>query len=286
MADTTIDFPFDYYSEHDIAFVGMTVTMNNREYRTDVPGEVDPEWFLESIEAGAEPTTAQVNVGQFSEIFKKYAAEQTPLLYLAFSSGLSGTYSSAVQARELILEEYPDAQITIIDTLMAANGEGLIVDRAMQLRDAGKSLEEVVAEITPILPKVRAWFTVDDLHHLQRGGRISKAAAVFGSLANIKPIMDVDPEGKLRPVAKVRGRKKSLRQLADNIIADLPNPEDQTVYVNYSADKEAAESVLNMVKEAVPNLKATHINPLGPTIVTHTGAGCVAIFAIGAENRQ
>jgi DegV family protein with EDD domain len=286
MADTTIDFPFEYYTEHDIAYVGMTVTMNNREYRTDVPGEVDPEWFLESILAGAEPTTAQVNVGQFSEVFKKYAEEKTPLLYLAFSSGLSGTYSSAVQARELILEEYPEAQITIIDTLMAANGEGLIIDRAMQLRDAGKTLEEVVAEITPILPKVRAWFTVDDLHHLQRGGRISKAAAVFGSLANIKPIMDVDPEGKLRPVAKVRGRKKSLRQLADNIINDLPNPEDQTVYVNYSGDKEAAESVLKMVLDAVPTVKASHINPLGPTIVTHTGSGCVAIFAIGAENRE
>ncbi|SKA04062.1 EDD domain protein, DegV family [Pilibacter termitis] len=284
MTDTTSDLSFEYYETHDICYLGLTVTMNGKEYHTEVKGEIENDWFLKQLQEGAEPVTSQINVGQFFEFFSQYAKENKPLLYLAFSSGLSGTYHSAVQARTMVLEEYPNAEIRVVDTKMAANGEGLIVDRAVKLRDAGKSIEEVETEILALCPYVRAWFTVDDLHHLVRGGRVSKAAAVIGSLVNIKPILDVDPEGKLRPVGKVRGRKKSLKTLADNIVADLPNSEEQTVFINYSGDKAAAEVVKEQIL-AQANVAEVLLFPLGPTIATHTGVGCVAVFAIGATPR-
>jgi DegV family protein with EDD domain len=286
VTDTAGDLSFDYLHKHKIDFLGMTVTMNNREYHTDVEGEIDPQWFLESIQAGANPTTSMVNVGQFLDLFTKYAKAKTPVLYLAFSSGLSGTYDASIQARELVKEEHPDFDCVILDTLNAANGQGLIVNKAVELRDAGKSREEIVEILTDIIPKVRSWFTVDDLNHLQRGGRISKVSAVLGSLASIKPIMDVDPEGRLRVDGKVRGRKKALHKLADEIVANLPNPEEQTIFINYSGRKEGAEDVMNHIKAAVPTVKAFSINPLGPTIVTHTGEGCVAVFAIGKDDRK
>lgn len=147
-------------------------------------------------------------MGQFEESFRHHAQNGDRVLYLAFSSVLSGTYQSSMIARDIVLEEFPQATIEIIDTLAAAGGEGYLSILAAQARDEGKSLEETKAMIIDILPRLRTYFLVDDLYHLMRGGRLSKTSAIMGSLANIKPLLWIEPSGKLVPLAKVRGRKK------------------------------------------------------------------------------
>ncbi|MDR2465573.1 MAG: DegV family protein [Streptococcaceae bacterium] len=284
MTDTASDLSFDYYKENKVFFTGFTINMNNREYRTDVEGEIDPDWFLESLQAGAEPTTSQVNVGKFLEIFTTFAKEGQPVLYIAFSSGLSGTFNSSLQARDMLLEDFPHADVRIFDTRMASGGQALFVEKAVQMKKEGKPLDEIVSELEYLQKKVQAWVTVDDLHHLVRGGRLSKASAIIGTLASIKPILDVDLDGKLRAVSKVRGRKKSISTLVDLTLTDLPNPEEQIIYINYSGDREAALSLKEKIQSEI-SVKDIVIHPLGPTIATHTGYGCVAVFSIHSNER-
>lgn len=285
MTDTAADLGFEYLNRNDVKFVGFSVNVNGKDYRTDIPGEIKQEWLLKQLAQEAEVSTSQVNAGQFYEVFKPYAESKTPLLYIGFSSGLSGTLQSSMQAREMILEEFPDADIRVIDTLMAANGQGLLVRRAAKLKEKGATIDEIEVDIRESAPKVRAWFTVDDLKQLARGGRISKTAATIGGLANVKPILDVDHEGKLRAVAKVRGRQKALKHLVDNLVNDLPNPESQSVFINYSGSMEDARKVKAMIEEKV-TVKHIFINPLGPTITAHTGSGTIGAFALGKEKRK
>ncbi|MDR0920971.1 MAG: DegV family protein [Lactobacillales bacterium] len=284
MTDTATDLSFEYYKKHQVDFIGFTVTLDGKEYHTGVEGEVTPEWLLEQIDNGGEPTTSQVNVGQFLEVFTEYAKAGTEVLYLAFSSGLSGTYSSAVQALELVKEDYPEVKIHLVDTLAAANGEGLLVDEAVQMRDNGATLEEVAEKIEKDKHRLRSWVTVNDLHHLQRGGRISKAAAIVGSLASIKPLIDVDGEGKLRQVGMVRGRMKALKRVADETIKGIEEPETQTIFINYSGDRDSAVKVQELISAEI-TVKGFAINPLGPTIVSHTGSGTIAVFSLGETDR-
>lgn len=144
----------------------------------------------------------------FQNFFKSVVKAGNDVLYLGFSSGLSGTYQSAEMAKQLVLDELPSAHITTIDTLAAASGEGYLVKEAVKLRDDGATLEEVVTALQDLIPRLRSWVMADDLYHLARGGRISKTAATVGTLVNIKPIIDVDPAGQLRQVGKIRGKKK------------------------------------------------------------------------------
>jgi len=283
--DTASDLSFSYLDEHKIAYLGFTVTVDGKEYQTATPGSIEPDWFLEQLNKDVPATTSQINMGQFTEFFTKFAQENTSVLYLGFSSGLSGTFQSATQARELVLEDYPQADIRLVDTLQAANGQGLLVDYARKMRDDGKSIDEIQTAIIGLIPKIHAYFTVDDLNHLAKGGRISKTAATIGGLVNIKPIMDVDKEGRLRPIEKIRGRKKALKELVEKLTSDLDKPEEQTIFINYSGDDSDALKVKEMIMEKAP-VKEVALNPLGPTIVTHTGSGCIAIFGIGNTDRD
>ena len=283
--DTASDLSFDYLEENKVDFLGFTVSVDGKEYQTAIAGQIEPNWFLDQLNQDVPVTTSQINVGQFQEFFTKYAQAGRPLLYLGFSSGLSGTFQSATQARAIVLEDYPDADIRLVDSLQAANGQGLLVDYAVKLRDAGKTIDEIQDQITAMIPKVHAYFTVDDLNHLAKGGRISKAAATIGGLVNIKPIMDVDKEGKLRPIEKIRGRKKALKELLNLLVNDLDKPEEQTIFMNYSGDDSDALKLKEMLQEQV-EVKEVRINPLGPTIATHTGSGCIAIFGIGKKDRD
>lgn len=203
ITDSTADLDEERANAHDVEILGLTIQLDGKTYETVGENRLTSEVLLESMKNGGKPTTSQVNVGQFEESFRHHAQNGDKVLYLAFSSVLSGTYQSSMIARDIVLEEFPQATIEIVDTLAAAGGEGYLSILAAQARDEGKSLEETKAIIIDILPRLRTYFLVDDLYHLMRGGRLSKTSAIMGSLANIKPLLWIEPSGKLVPLAKV-----------------------------------------------------------------------------------
>ena len=283
ITDSTTDLSDAYMAAHDVVMLGLTVPLDETTYQTVGLDRLTSDVLLEKMAAGAKPVTSQINVGQFSETFKSVIHSGNDVLYLGFSSGLSGTYQSAEMAKQLVLDEIPSARITTVDTLAAASGEGYLVKEAVKLRDNGASLDEVVVAMQDLIPRLRSWVMADDLYHLARGGRISKTAATVGTLVNIKPIIDVDPEGQLRQVGKIRGKKKALKTLVTNTLTDF-DPAYPHVMVGYSGEPDVAEEVKAELLQSNLITEVT-LTPLGPTIATHTGTGTIAIFSIGRTQR-
>lgn len=281
LTDSTADLDENWAKAHDVEILGLTIQLDGEIYETVGPNRLTSEKLLESMKNGGKPTTSQVNVGQFEESFRRHAQNGDAVLYLAFSSVLSGTYQSSMIARDLVLEEFPDATIEIVDTLAAAGGEGYLSVLAAAARDEGKTLEETKAMIVDILPRLRTYFLVDDLYHLMRGGRLSKTSAIMGSLANIKPLLWLDATGKLVPLAKIRGRKKALKEVVAQATESLAH---RTAVVAYANDVEGAESLKESLLED-DMIDDVLIMPLGPVISAHVGPGTLAVFTIGKEAR-
>lgn len=281
ITDSTADLDENWANEHDVEILGLTIQLDGKIYETVGPDRLTSEILLESMKNGGKPTTSQVNVGQFEESFRRHAANGDEVLYLAFSSVLSGTYQSSMIARDLVLEDYPDATIEIVDTLAAAGGEGYLSVLAAAARDEGKTLEETKAMIVDILPRLRTYFLVDDLYHLMRGGRLSKTSAIMGSLANIKPLLWLDKTGKLVPLAKIRGRKKALKEVVSQATKSIAH---RTAVVAYANDLEGAEALKESLLEH-EEIDDVLIMPLGPVISAHVGPGTLAAFTIGKEAR-
>lgn len=281
ITDSTADLDENWANEHDVEILGLTIQLDGKIYETVGPDRLTSETLLESMKNGGKPTTSQVNVGQFEESFRRHAANGDEVLYLAFSSVLSGTYQSSMIARDLVLEDHPDATIEIVDTLAAAGGEGYLSVLAAAARDEGKTLEETKAMIVDILPRLRTYFLVDDLYHLMRGGRLSKTSAIMGSLANIKPLLWLDKTGKLVPLAKIRGRKKALKEVVSQATKSIAH---RTAVVAYANDLEGAEGLKESLLEH-EEIDDVLIMPLGPVISAHVGPGTLAVFTIGKEAR-
>ena len=277
LTDSTADLDEKWAQENEVELVGLTITLDDTTYETVGPNRLTSDRMQE----GSQPTTSQVNVGQFEEVFRRHAKNGDALLYIAFSSVLSGTYQSAVMARDMILDEYPEAVIEIVDTLAAAGGEGYLSILAAEARDKGKSLSETKDMIKAILPRLRTYFLVDDLYHLMRGGRLSKSSAIIGSLINIKPLLWLDASGKLVPLAKIRGRKKAIKEMFLHATQDIGH---STAIVAYANDIEAAEKLKEDLL-AVDGIEQVIIMPLGPVISTHVGPDTLAVFTIGKEAR-
>ncbi|RSI44937.1 DegV family protein [Streptococcus cristatus] len=279
LTDSTADLPESWTQEHDVQVLGLTIQLDGQTYETVGSDKLTSEQLLAKMESGSKPTTSQINVGQFEDVFRQYAQEGTAVLYVAFASALSGTYQSAVMAREMVLEDYPEAIITILDTKAASMGEGLLVMKAVEARAAGQSLEQTADLLQSLVPRVKTYFLVDDLNHLMRGGRISKAAALMGSLVNIKPIIAVTADGSLDSVAKVRGKKKAQAEVVRMTLETISEP---LVVIAYAGDKEVAENVREQLL-ASGQVTEVLILPLGPVISTHTGPGTLGLFSIGSE---
>ncbi|MHC0041307.1 DegV family protein [Streptococcus periodonticum] len=284
LTDSTADLPESWALENDVQILGLTIQLDGETYETVGEKKLTSEQLLFKMEAGSQPTTSQINVGQFEDIFRGYAEIGMPVLYIAFASVLSGTYQSAVMARDMVLEDFPEAVIQIIDTKAASMGEGILVMKAVEAKAVGQSLEQVVALIKSLVPKVKTYFLVDDLNHLMRGGRISKTAALMGSLVNIKPVIAVKGDGRLDSVAKVRGKKKAQTEVVRMTLEDIADPRVVIAYAG--ADSQEVAQVLKNQLLASEQVNEVLILPLGPVISTHTGPGTLGLFSIAHENQD
>ncbi|NQN65919.1 DegV family protein [Streptococcus suis] len=281
VTDSTSDLPISWVQENDVTVLGLTINLDGVIYETVGENRFTSADLLEKMASGSQPTTSQVNVGQFEEVFEAAAKEGQEVLYLAFSSALSGTYQSGIIARDMVLDAYPDAVIEIVDTKAAAIGEGYLVMQAVQARAAGKTLAETKALIEELVPRLRTYLLVDDLNHLVRGGRLSKASALIGGLVNIKPLLALNAEGKLEAIAKIRGRKKGIKEMLHLTLDGLDH---STVMVAYTGDLEAAEAIKATL---LGDSRVTDVllTELGPIIATHTGTGVLAILSINQKER-
>ncbi|MGQ7551074.1 DegV family protein [Streptococcus suis] len=281
VTDSTSDLPISWVQENDVTVLGLTINLDGVTYETVGENRLTSADLLEKMANGSLPTTSQVNVGQFEEIFEAAAKEGKEVLYLAFSAALSGTYQSAVIARDMVMDQYPEAVIAIVDTKAATIGEGYLVMQAVEARAAGKTLAETKAIVEDLVPRLRTYLLVDDLNHLVRGGRLSKAAALIGGLVNIKPLLALNAEGKLEAIAKIRGRKKGIKEMLN---LTLDNLDHSTVMVAHTGDIETAEAIKATLLED-SRVTDVLLTELGPIIATHTGTGVLAILSINKKER-
>lgn len=280
VTDSTCDLPLSYIEANNIKFLGLTVLIDNKEFIDDLGQTLPYKDFYSQLRAGKTASTSQTNVYRFAKLYREHVIKGDSIVYIGFSSALSGTYSSASIAREEILEEFPNADITVIDTLAASSGQGLLVYYACEMLKAGKSKDEIVKWVEANKLKVGHIFTVDSLEHLKRGGRISGTAAFVGSLLSIKPLLYVNDEGKLIPYEKARGRKKAIRVLLDELLKHIQNPEDQTIFISHGDCLEDAQLLADMIQENV-KVKDIIISMVGTTVGSHSGPGILALFFLG-----
>ena len=265
----------------ELDVVPLTVNYKGKEYPNYLDGrELNIGSFYESLRAGEMATTSAVNPTAWKAAAKKAMQAGQDVLILAFSSGLSTTFSAAVMASQELLEEYPERKIYVVDTLCASLGQGLLCYHVANRRLAGATLEEArdYAEANKL--HLCHWFTVDDLMFLKRGGRVSGATAVMGSLLQIKPVMHVDNDGHLVPVSKARGRKASIQAMAAKVGETAIEPEKQTMFISHGDCRQDAEYLAGLLREKyhVPKIE---INYVGPVIGSHSGPGTLALFFLG-----
>ncbi|MGI6538792.1 MAG: DegV family protein [Caldicoprobacterales bacterium] len=280
--DSCTDLPYDFIENYRVPVVHLTFHFEGRDNKDDFFQSLSSRTFYNALRSGKVSTTSQVNADDYINIFRPYIEEGRPIISLTFSSALSGSYNSSILAKSMLLDEYPDADITLIDTKSASLGSGLIAWNVVKMLEKGASKEEIIDWVENNKLKVAHWFTVDDLNHLKRGGRITGAAAFLGSMLDIKPILHVDDEGRLVPVTKVKGRKKSIRALFEKLEESIINPEKQTIFISHGDAEEDAQYLADLIK-AEYNVQGFIINNIGPVIGSHSGPGTVALFFFASE---
>lgn len=283
--DTSADLPEQYYREHQMTVMPLSCILDGETYARGAK-ELSTAEFYAKMREGKMPTTSQVNPEQAKQIFEPLIKEGKDILHIAFSSGLSGTCGSARIAAEDLMEEYPERKIIVIDSLCASLGQGLLVHKTLEKQKEGLTLEELAAWCEEMKMHIIHSFTVDDLFHLYRGGRVSKAAAVIGTMIQLKPVLHVNNEGKLIPLSKVRSRKKSLQALVAAMETRQGSFADKNdiVFISHGDCEEDAEYVKTLVEEKL-GIHKFIISPVGNVIGAHSGPGTLALFFLG-DNRE
>lgn len=283
ITESTADLPSNIIEELGITVIPMTFDIEGKSYLNYPDNrDLDAHEFYDKIRKGEKSTTSLVNTAYFIDLFEPILKSGKDILYIAFSSGLSGTYNASLLAVEELKEKYHDAKIMCVDTKAASIGEGLIVYTAVKKKQEGMDIDELHGWLLDNVLNVCHWFTVDDLYHLKRGGRVSALSATLGTALNIKPVLHVDNEGHLIPMSNVRGRKKSLHELVEHMIETCVNPEEQVVFIGHGDCIEDAEYVEKLVREKF-NVQNVIINYIGPVIGSHSGPGTIALFFFGTE---
>jgi len=281
--DATADLTPQIIEEMDLSVFPMDITVDGKNYlHYPDAREIGFHDFYEHLRAGKPASTAQITVNTFLNTFEPLLKEGKDILYVAFSSGLSGTCNSAMLAARELEEQYPERKVYVVDSLSASMGEGLLIYLAAQLRRDGKTIDEVKDWLEKNRLRLCHWFTVDDLQHLRRGGRVSGASAFVGTVLSIKPVLHVDDAGHLIPVSKTRGRKNSLKELVSHMEETCESPEEQVIFISHGDALEDAEYVASMVREKFP-VKDIKIGFIGPIVGCHSGPGTVALFFLGSQ---
>jgi DegV family protein with EDD domain len=282
MTDSNCDLSESYLNENNVCVIPFHFNLNNIDYEDNFGKSISNEDFYNSLRQGNMSTTSQITPYTYGEYFMNYVKKGYSIIYIAFSSGLSESYNHALLARESVMHENPEADITIIDSKAASVGEGLLVQKAIDLLKSGKSKDQIITWLETNKMFVNQWFTVDSLEHLKRGGRISPTSAYLGIMLQVKPILTVDAEGKLTPVEKLRGRKKAIKHLHELLVSKSTDLTNETVYISHGDCLEEAEELKEMIIKDI-RVKEVVIRPLGPIIGTHTGPGLLCVVFMGEK---
>lgn len=283
---STADLTKEQFDRRGIRYICFHFELGGVQYLDDMGVTVPPEKLYQDMLDGASTKTSQVSVGEYMEHFRKILDEGKDVLHLTLSSGISGTYNSACTAKEELEEEYPDRKIYVVDSLAASSGFGLLMETLADKKDEGMGIDELYQWTEEHKLNLVHWFFSTDLTFYIRGGRVSKAAGIIGSVLNICPLLNVDFEGRLIPREKIRTKKKVIRRIVEKMESDAENglDYDGKCYISHSMCEEDAKEVIALIEQKFPKLKeGVKLYPIGATIGSHTGPGTVALFFWGKK---
>lgn len=283
---STADLSAKHFEERNIRYICFHFMMDGVTYNDDLGQSMPFDQFYQAMVDGADTRTSQVNADEYASYFEGFLREGKDVLHLALSSGISGSYNSARLAAEDLRAKYPERKLYVVDSLAASSGFGLLMDKLADLRDEGKSIDELHAWAEANKNKMHHWFFSTDLTFFVKGGRISKASGFFGTMLNICPLLNVNNEGRLIPRQKVRGKNKVIREIVKKMEEHAENGLDYCgkCYISHSACLQDAQAVASLIEERFPKLNGkVVINSVGTTIGSHTGPGTVALFFWGDE---
>jgi len=286
--DVMSDLPLEYVNAHGLEVVPLSVLIDGEDYTLAAdpngPGCIDPGVFYQRLRAGAVAKSAQASAETIVQMMRPYLAAGQDVLYLALSSGISGTCASGMVARDMLKEEFPDRKVIVVDSLCASMGEGLLVYLTVEKAESGATLEEAADFAEALKLKIHHWFTVDDLNFLRRGGRVSGAQAFLGTMLSIKPVLNVDDEGKLIPKEKQQGRRRALKALVDHLKDNCADPKKYPIMLSHGDALSDAMQVDAMIREQW-GVGARLVNLINPVIGCHSGPGTIALFFVGDKPR-
>lgn len=282
MTDSDSDLPFALQQEMNIPVVQMPYTLDGQEYLDDLGQSLDYKTYFDKMRAGAHPTTSALNEFVYLEYFEPILQEGKDLLFIAFSSQLSATINAVYSARDQLLEKYPERKFIVVDTLSISGPQTLLVIKAHEMYLSGASIEEVAAWLEENKLRAQAWFTVDDLTYLKRGGRVSPAAAAIGTLLDLKPILTETCEGKLAAAEKVRGRRKAMNYIVDKAVENIEDQKESIALLLHADAPEDALRLKDLAQAKLPEL-TIRIENVGPVIGAHAGPGTLALCFMGKK---
>lgn len=287
LTDSSSDLPLKYVEDNSdiLRVIGMPIVIGDESYIDDLGKTLKHSFFYDKLESGIMPRTSQINVITFLEEYKKAYNNGDSIIYLGLSSGLSGTMNNAELAKLMLLEEYPEADITVIDTKAASGGLGAMVAHTVSRVKEGKNKQEIVEWLDISILRFNHWFAVDDLEHLKNGGRIPAAIALLGTALKVKPVLTMSYEGKLRSYSSVRGRHKSIKMLYEKFSEHIGDTVEKEVFICHANCIKDAEKLKNMIEET-HKLKGLYITQLSATIGTHVGSGMLAVAFMGDKDRE
>lgn len=274
LADSASDLPLHFFKENGVTLFPLKVHLGEEEY--DDLLTIEPATVYKAIRSGQMPKTSQASPQKFEEVFTEMAKNKEDGIYVAFSSELSGTYQTSVMVRDQVKEEYPDFNLTIIDSKCASLGYGLVVMEAAKLANNGASKEEILGDVQFRCEHMESLFTVDDLNHLAKGGRLSKASAFMGGLLNIKPLLNMEG-GKLVPIEKHRGQKKLLKRIVELMKERGSELDKQTIGISHADSLQLANEMKTIFEEEL-KVKEVKISDIGAAVGSHTGPGTISFF--------
>ncbi len=283
VTDATADLPQSLVEALNVSVIPMEVHLGDEVYTFEPTySQLNPATFYEKVRSGAQPTTTLINAFTYETAFRPILESGEDILYIAFSSGLTGSQQNANLVAAELMEAYPERKIIVFDSRAASLGEGLLVYHACKKRDEGLTLAELTHWLHSTRNRLCHWFTVGDLHHLKRGRRVSATAATFGTALKIKPVLHVDDEGHLIPLQKVQGRKRSLKALVDLMHETCLPHENDVIFIGHGNCLEDAEYVKALVEKRF-GFTGFLVDFIGPVIGAHSGPGTVALFHIGTH---